>query len=182
MNTHALAILEFPRLLELVAARASSAPGAERVRALAPRSDIEWLDAEHRRVGAVRALVAADAPWSPEPVPELDEALVRLRVIGSRWTGPELAAAVVLLGSARRTGDALRDDRRPPMIRAVLGVFAERMFSAPQKEEAIHRAVGEDGEVRDFVNEVCRMTRTQFAALVGNVSMVIPLIILERVG
>ncbi len=32
----------------------------------------------------------------------------------------------------------------------------------------------EDGEVREFVNEVCLMTRTQFAALVGNLVFLIP--------
>ena len=36
MNAHALGILEYPRLLDLVAGFAASAPGAARVRALAP--------------------------------------------------------------------------------------------------------------------------------------------------
>ena len=54
MNAHALGLLEFPRLLELVAARTASTPGAARVRALAPSSDLRWLELEHRRVAAVR--------------------------------------------------------------------------------------------------------------------------------
>ena len=176
MNAHALAILEFPRLLELVATRASSAPGAARVRALTPSGDIAWLEREHQRVAAVRALVSGDPPWSPEPVPELGDALVRLRVIGSRWTGPELAAGVVLLKSARRTRDALRDDRRPPMIRAVLGGFAERMFAEQAREEAIERAVGEDGEVRDEASSALRRIRRELRASHGELIR-----ILERV-
>jgi site-specific recombinase len=37
------------------------------------------------------------------------------------------------------------------------------------------RELEEQGEVREFVNEVCRMTRTQFAALLGNLMLLIPL-------
>ncbi len=55
MNAHALGILELPRLLDLVAERAASAPGAARVLSLQPSSDLAWLEAEHRRVGAVRS-------------------------------------------------------------------------------------------------------------------------------
>src|SRR5258705_4677337 len=149
MNAHALALLEFPRLLELVAARAASAPGAARVRALVPSSDLPRLDEEHRRVAAVRALLGGDPAWSPEPVPELTGPINRLRVIGSVWNGLELVAGAVLLRSARRTRDALRDDRRPAVLRAVLATFAERMVVAKGEEEAIDRAVGEDGVVRD---------------------------------
>ncbi|MDE3128977.1 MAG: hypothetical protein KGL38_13285, partial [Gemmatimonadota bacterium] len=86
MNAHALAVLEFPRVLDLVAERATSAPGAARVRGLQPRTDREWLDAEHARVAAVRALRGGEPRWYPEPIPELSAALNRLRVIGSRWT------------------------------------------------------------------------------------------------
>ena len=125
MNAHALGILEFPRLLELIAERAVSAPGAARVRALTPRGDITWLEGEHRCVAAVRSLLDSEPAWRPEPVPELSGAIQRLRVIGSVWNGVELVAGGVLLRSARRTRDAIRDDRRPAVIRAVLGSFAD---------------------------------------------------------
>ena len=39
MNPHALSVLDFPALLALVAERAGSALGAERVRALQPSAD-----------------------------------------------------------------------------------------------------------------------------------------------
>ncbi|MDB4886595.1 MAG: hypothetical protein JWN79_2033, partial [Gemmatimonadetes bacterium] len=95
MNAHALGILEFPRLLALVAERAASAPGAARVRALQPSADLAWLEAEHRRVSAVRSLLGGEPAWSPEPVPELASPIQRLRVVGTVWTGEELAAGAV---------------------------------------------------------------------------------------
>lgn len=37
--------------------------------------------------------------------------------------------------------------------------------------------LSDDGEIRDFVDEACRMTRTQIAALIGNLLLLIPLAI-----
>jgi DNA mismatch repair protein MutS2 len=176
MNAHALGLLEFPRLLELVAERAASAPGAARVRALAPSADLAWLETEHRRVGAVRALLGGEPAWSPEPVPELGGPINRLRVIGSVWQGVELAAGAVLLRSARRTRDALRDERRPALVRAVLSPFAERMVAARTEEEAIERAVGDDGVVRDEASPTLRRIRRELRASHGELIR-----ILERV-
>src|SRR5919204_1800790 len=120
MNAHALAVLEFPRVLALVAERATSALGADRVRGLAPRSDRDWLELEHARVTAVRALAGGDDPWSPEPAPDLTRPLARLRVIGAAWSGTELLAGATLLRSSRRTREALRDGRRPVVATAVI--------------------------------------------------------------
>jgi DNA mismatch repair protein MutS2 len=176
MNAHALGILELPRLLELVAGYASSAPGAARVRELAPSADLAWLETEHRRVAAVRGLIGGDLPWHPEPVPELESALQRLRVVGIVWSGAELVAGAVLLRSARRTRDALRDDRRPAVLRAVLAPFADRMIVAKSDEEAIERAIREDGVVRDDASPALRRIRRELRASHGELVR-----ILERV-
>ena len=176
MNGHALGILEYPRLLELVAGFAASAPGAARVRALAPRSDLEWLEAEHRRVAAVRGLIAGEPAWHPEPVPELDDAIRRLRVAGIMWSAGDLLGGALLLRSARRTREALRDDRRPAVLRAVLAPFVDRMLVAREEEDAIERAIGEDGAVRDDASAALRRIRRELRASHGELIR-----ILERV-
>jgi DNA mismatch repair protein MutS2 len=176
MNAHALAILEFPRLLELVAERAASAPGAARVRALSPSADLAFVESEHRRVAAVRSLLGGELQWSPEPVPELEGPINRLRVIGSVWSGQELIAGAVLLRSARRTKDTLRDDRRPAVVRAVLAPIADRMLAARSEEEAIERSVGEDGVVKDDASPALRRIRRELRAAHGELIR-----ILERV-
>ena len=159
MNAHALGVLELPRVLALVAGRASSAPGAERVRGLRPTADREHIEREHTRVTAVRVLMADEGGWSPEPVPALDDALARLRIEGVAWTGPELLNGALLLLSSRRTRDALRDDRHGAMARAVLAPLAERMVVAPRQEDAITRVVAEDGSVRDGASPVLARLR-----------------------
>ena len=59
MTSHALEVLEFERVLERVASRASSDVGRSRVLALRPSTDVEWVEAELGRVAAVMRFVDA---------------------------------------------------------------------------------------------------------------------------
>src|SRR5205085_2518796 len=83
MNDHALRVIEFPSALELIAGRASSALGAARIREASPSSDREFLVREHSRVAAVRSLIEDKLAWTPQPIPDIRPALVRLRVEGA---------------------------------------------------------------------------------------------------
>ncbi|MFO0073500.1 MAG: hypothetical protein ACK55A_15655, partial [Gemmatimonas sp.] len=145
MNAHALGILEFPRLLAYVAGRASSAPGAAAVRALVPRTDREWIEAEHARVNAVRALLLSELVWPTESIPDLGEALKRLRIAGLTWTALELLQGATLLRSSRRMREMLRDPRRPAIVLAYLTGYAQALIDLRAQEEAIARAISDDG-------------------------------------
>ena len=79
MNTHALGVRAYSRVLDVLADRATSALGAARIRQLEPRRDIEWMETEQRRVVAMRAVVTSDDGWHPEPIPDLAVSL------GSDW-------------------------------------------------------------------------------------------------
>jgi DNA mismatch repair protein MutS2 len=167
MNRHALDVLEFPRVLAVVAERASSAPGAARVRALAPETARAALDAEHRRVSAMRALLTAEGGWAPEPIPSLTEPLARLRVEGTSWTGGELLAGAQLLRSSRRTREGLTDGKRPAMAAAVLRDLAERLLSARPTETAVERVIADDATVRDDASPTLRRVRRELRGAEG---------------
>jgi DNA mismatch repair protein MutS2 len=92
------------------------------------------------------------------------------------WSAPELLGGAILLRSARRTREALRDERRPAVLRAVLAPFVERMVVARAEEEAIEQAIGEDGLVRDEASPALRRIRRELRASHGELIR-----ILERV-
>lgn len=176
MNQHALTVLEFPRVLGVVAERATSTLGALSVRALQPATDLAWLDGEHRRVAAVRALVASEGGWSPEPTPDVTEPLARLRVAGTVWSAPELLGAATLLRSSRRTREALTDAKRPAVVLAVLAPLVDRLVSASRTEQQLERAIAEDGTVRDDASPLLRSLRRELRGAQGEL-----IALLERI-
>jgi len=167
MNAHALGILEFPRLLSLVAGRANSAPGAAAIRALVPRTDRGWIEHEHARVAALRALVESETGWVSEPIPELGDALKRLRIEGLTWSALELLQGATLLRSSRRTRDALRDPRRPAMAIALLTTDRDALIDLRAQEELIARAIADDGTVRDDASPALRRVRRELRQAEG---------------
>ena len=167
VNSHALAVLEFPRVLDVVADRASSSLGANAVRALRPRTDREWLAAELARVQAMRSVLASEGGWAPEPIPDARQALARLRLVGATLDGTQLTAVATLLRSSRRTQLALRDPRRPAIATAYLLPFAARLIAAQREEDAIDRAVDGDGTVRDDASPALRRLRRELMGAQG---------------
>ena len=161
MNVHALAVLEFPRVLDVVAGFATSDLGNARVRALTPTTDVAWLESEHARIAGVRAAMGGDQPWHPDPIPDLGAPLTRLRVEGSAWNGLELLAGATLLHSSRRTQASLRDAKRPAVVRAVLAPLIDVLIAAPQLETRIEKVILEDGTVKDDASPALRRIRRE---------------------
>ncbi|MEJ7813259.1 MAG: hypothetical protein WKG32_22805, partial [Gemmatimonadaceae bacterium] len=161
MNSHALNVLEFPRVLAIVAERAGSGLGAERVRGLTPTVDRDWIRDEHGRVAALRALAASEGGWSAEPIPDLAAPLARLRVPGSVLAGNEFLQTSVLLRSSRRTREALTDVRRQSVATAVLGAIASRLVADRPAESAIERTIDGDGLVKDDASPQLRRIRRE---------------------
>ncbi|HKW47498.1 MAG TPA: endonuclease MutS2, partial [Gemmatimonadaceae bacterium] len=167
MNNHALRVIEFPRVLELVAGRATSELGAALIRRLEPHTDRQLLEGEHARVASVRSIIQGEQPWHPEPLPNLVAALARLRVEGVVWSGAELLAGAQLLRSSRRTRDALRDERRPALARAVLAPLADRLLAVKPLEDSIERTFDDDGSVKDDASPALRRVRRELRAAEG---------------
>lgn len=161
MNPHGLSILEFPRVLDLVAGHASSDAGSTRVRSLGPRTDRAWIESEHARVAAIRSLVSADEPWHPSPVVDVTAALDRVRIEGVALAGREFLGVGILLRSSRLTTTALRDPKRPAVTRAVLEPLVGRLYTQRQLEDEIVRTIDDDGEVRDEASPTLRRIRRE---------------------
>lgn len=167
MNLHALTVLEFPRVLDVVAGFASSALGAERIRALTPSVDLRALESEHARVAGMRAAIQGDEPWNPGPIPDLTTPLSRLRVEGSLWNGAELIGAATLLRTSRRAQADLRDPKRAAIVRAVLAPIIDQLVAIPSLEDRIERTIQDDGPVKDDASPALRRIRNALRSAQG---------------
>ncbi len=158
---HARSVLEFSRVLDLVAGHASSPAGAERTRSLQPLATAYDVAGEHARVEAMRAIVSSEAGWNPEAIPDLTAALGRLRVEGTSWTALELRAAITLLVSSRRALDALHDKSLGDGVTVPLDGLAASLVRDPETEREIDRVIKDDATVRDDASPALRRVRKE---------------------
>jgi len=161
MNAHALSVLEFGRVRDLVAERAATGAGAAKVRALEPRHETDWLELEHSRVAAMRSLVESDSGWRSEPIPEIAEGLQRLRVAGATLHVGELAAIGKLLTSARLTKAALSHAEAPAVAVGLLRPYRDDLLVDSAAEQAIGKVIAEDGSILDSASPVLRRVRRE---------------------
>ena len=161
MNSHALSVLEFHRVLEVVASRAASVEGAERVRALRPTTDTLWIEREQARVFAMRSLTVSEARWAPHAIPSAGRSLERLRVEHAILGTADFIALRGLLRSSRMNLDSLSDARLPVAARAVLQPLTSRLIRDAGAEAAIDRVLDDGGDIRDGASSRLRSIRRE---------------------
>ncbi len=156
----AAAILEFDRVLDLVAGFAAGPLGAARVRARRPSDDLGWIRDELARVGEILAVLVRGDAVDAMPVPELERIVSRLKVEGSVLEGHELVLVQRTLGAARQT-------------RAELGRIAEEapltaMLRVPVPEPAIEKRLADSlddaGELLDSASPALFRARREVHA------------------
>jgi DNA mismatch repair protein MutS2 len=151
--------LEWATLVDRIAGRCVSEPGARRVRALAPAAT---LGEARRRAELTRdatALLAGGAPIPVTAVPDLEEPLERL-ARGGGVSGAELRDIRRLLDAARalRSFLALHGADHPALA-STLGT--DRKLDGLQAELA--EAIGDDGEVLDRASPALARARRKVA-------------------
>ena len=173
MNSHALNVLEFPRTLAIIAERAVSPLGAERVRELTPMTDREAIEREHARVAAVRSLLTAEEPWTLHGVPDARAALTRLRVEGASLSAPDLLVIGALLRSSRLTRESFRGDKVSPVATAVLAEQRDALIVDKANETVIERSVDEEGQIRDEASSALKKIRRELRGSQGELIKVL---------
>src|SRR5690606_22874488 len=139
-------VLGYREALSIVGRMASSALGRAAVEGLSPSTDPGWIADELALVTEMSGLLRRDDGWGLPAIPDLHDAIRRLRVDGSVLEGEELRAASVLLSSSHTVRRSLLGQREQlPRLAAE----AEPLADLPSVVAAIDRAIDENGEVKD---------------------------------
>lgn len=173
MNSHALSVIEFPRTLALIAERAVSALGAERVRELTPMTDREPIERELARVAAVRSLLSAEEPWTLYGVPDARAALTRLRVEGASLSASDLLVIGALLRASRLTRDSFRGEKVSPVATAVLAEQRDALIADKTNEATIEKTVDDEGQIRDEASSALKKIRRELRGSQGELIKVL---------
>jgi DNA mismatch repair protein MutS2 len=143
---HALEVLEFPRVLEKVAAYATSAPGRAHVLSLRPWREAAAVDEGLAAADEMIGLLLRLERWAPAPIPDADKLLRTAAVEGSVLNEDQLAAVLVLLRSSRLVR---ADLRRFPEDLPLLLSLGGRLVRLPDVEERIDRSLDPGGGLAD---------------------------------
>ncbi|MEO7361733.1 MAG: Smr/MutS family protein, partial [Gemmatimonadaceae bacterium] len=85
--------------------------------------------------------------------------LNRLRIEGLTWSALEMIQGAILLRSSRRQRAALNDPRRPAVVKAILANIGGDLIELRAQEDAIYRAIADDGTVKDDASPGLRKVR-----------------------
>jgi DNA mismatch repair protein MutS2 len=155
---HALEVIEFPEVLDRVAASAGGPEGRRRVLALRPLSDPDRAREQLVAVGVVREMLASVDGFELGSLPDARPALERLRIEGAVLDAEALVQCASLLATARRAAGRLQADRPES---AIVDALAGRLWYDRAIEERIERCFDESGEVADSASSELRRLRRQ---------------------
>lgn len=157
MNSHALEVLGYADVLRVVGGMASSSLGRAAVESLSPSTDRGHIVDELESVSEMVTLVGGEDSWGLPQIPDLTEALRRLRIEGSVLEPAELRGAANLLTGSRTTRRFLLAERERF---ARLAREAERLADLPALIARLEGAIDEQGQVRDDATpELSRLRR-----------------------
>jgi DNA mismatch repair protein MutS2 len=143
---HALAVLEFPRVLERIAGYATSEPGRADVLALRPWRELmavqEALTAADEMVGLLLRL----EQWSPPPIPDAGRLVKKVGLEGAVLDVDQLSSILQLLRASRIVRAGLR--MFPEDLPRLAGL-ADRMVRLPDLESRLDRSLDPNGGLAD---------------------------------
>jgi DNA mismatch repair protein MutS2 len=166
VNPHALDVLEFGRVLDEVAARATSSPGRARVLELVPAFHLPSLQTELRRVEELARFLERRPDWKVPEIPDARAALKRLAPEGSVLEPGELYSLGVLLAAGRELKEGLSaaEAELPG-----LGFVKEGLHRDPGVERTIRAVVDRGGAVLDSASRDLARIRRQLGSAHGRI-------------
>ncbi|WP_376790127.1 endonuclease MutS2 [Thermoflexus sp.] len=161
MREHDLITLEWPKILERLAAFTAFAWGAEKARALRPSTDLVEVQARLAETEEARRLLALEPSLDLGGVRDL-RPLLQAAQHGASLPPADLLAVRDTLRIARRIRRLLlrRAEGLPHLAR-----HAERMQEFPDLEAEIERCLDETGEVKDEASPTLRALRSEIRRL-----------------
>jgi DNA mismatch repair protein MutS2 len=164
MDAHALAVLEFAKVRDLLAQDAASALGLEAAAALAPLGDAAAMRAWLRRTTEARRLLDAGEDIPLGGLHDVRAALKRA-CIGGVLDPLDLRAIADTLRCAANVRRVLHLHEDLPLLRAL----AAQLVELPHLADEVARCIGEDGEVLDAASSELRRLRLLARALAARV-------------
>ena len=154
----AMRVLEWDRVLEILAGQARSSMGAERCRTIPLETDLEAAEARLQETREMVSLEERGDPFPSLPFPDLREALGRVAK-GAPLEPHELRDVSLVLGLATEVARYFRQRRELVPVLSAVAAPLDEMYQGEQVKAAIDRAVDQEGNIRESATpELRRLT------------------------
>ena len=147
---HALAVLEFPAVLERIADYATSEPGRADVYALRPWREPTAVEEALASADEMVGLLLRLEQWSPPPIPGAARLVQKAGVEGAVLDVEQLASILFLLRASRIVSTDLR---KFPEDLPRLATLADRMVRLPDVESRLDRSLDPNGGLTDSASQ-----------------------------
>jgi DNA mismatch repair protein MutS2 len=161
MDTHALRVLEFDKIRDMLAACCACSLGKRRARALRPSQDAAWIADRLKETTEARDAVAAHGVPPFGGLRDVSELLQR-SAAGRAIEGEELRLVADALRAARRVKHYFDDTPEDAFGR--LKQIAEALHENRELETRIEEAIDDEGQVRDDASDELRSLRRKLAS------------------
>ena len=164
MDEHTLKLLEYERLLDLIAEHAHSEPGADYCRSLRPDKDFVRAEENWRLVDEAKFLLQVEGPLPLEDLVDLRVLLDRLKMQGLVLRPLELLAILGVVRTSRLVKGFIRAEQAPGLFSLSVGLPVMRDL-----EKGIEISIGPEGEVLDTASAELSRVRRELSNLRGGI-------------
>ncbi|MFH1137639.1 MAG: Smr/MutS family protein [Pseudomonadota bacterium] len=164
MDQNTLQLLEYEKLLELLAEYARSGPGAERCLGLRPDLDPPAMRRSWRLIDEAREVLGLAGAPPLSGLLDLTVVLVRLEVEGVILRPLELLGVLQVVRTSRLARKFIRSQaERAPLLLEM----SENLPVWPEMEDAFERSISPEGEILDSASSGLARVRREFSGLRG---------------
>jgi DNA mismatch repair protein MutS2 len=164
MQEHTLRVLEFDKIVDIVAGYAASEIGRKSVIKLLPAGDLTIADERLKETREFLQLLLRGENPPLDGILDVGQAVVKLGATGGMLTPTELLNTATTLGAARRIKNffqRIEVKNAAPLLVA----HADRIRPLKHVEDAVFSAIDERAEIRDSASPALRKIRKQLARM-----------------
>lgn len=168
LSERSLRVLEYPKVLEIAAAEATTEIGRDTVRQGRPALDVGEASLRQAESREAERLLA-HTPYPPVGPSEDIRPLLERALRGSLLTGPELRTIVQVPTAARRLKDLLTMFGQPDAPLRALEPYAQDLVVLGSLETRIRTAISEGGDVAHAASTRLAQLRARQRVIAGQV-------------
>jgi len=179
MDAHALEVLEFDKVRQMLSGKAASVLGKEAALYILPETDLESVRESQARTAEMRKLIAFGEGLGLDGIKDIREPLLRLKAEGASLAAKELWDVATTLAAGRRVKRAVHSKKEHlPLLLEVsrpIAVFEDI-------EKAVEHALSLEGEVLDRASDALKKIRREKQVVRGRIHEKLTAILSSQVG